>query len=109
MAVIAQVSIEQVKAVADMVEIVGARTQLRKSGARGFVVSLSGGVDSACCAVLVAHMYAAAKKELGDDGLRRRLDELADRTGADELMASSSTHDRDALLASDRVLRDLVA
>jgi len=34
MAVIAQVSIEQVKAVADMVEIVGARTQLRKSGAR---------------------------------------------------------------------------
>ena len=34
MAVIAQESIEQVKAVADMVEIVGARTQLRKSGAR---------------------------------------------------------------------------
>jgi DNA primase len=34
MAVIAQSSIEQVKAVADMVEIVGARTQLRKSGAR---------------------------------------------------------------------------
>src|SRR5687768_4706974 len=34
MAVIAQVSIEQVKAVADMVEIVGTRTQLRKSGAR---------------------------------------------------------------------------
>ena len=34
MAVIAQASIEQVKAVADMVEIVGARTQLRKSGAR---------------------------------------------------------------------------
>lgn len=34
MAVIAQGSIEQVKAVADMVEIVGARTQLRKSGAR---------------------------------------------------------------------------
>jgi DNA primase len=34
MAVIAQTSIEQVKAVADMVEIVGVRTQLRKSGAR---------------------------------------------------------------------------
>ena len=34
MAVIAQASIEQVKAVADMVEIVGVRTQLRKSGAR---------------------------------------------------------------------------
>ena len=34
MAVIAQTSIEQVKAAADMVEIVGARTQLRKVGAR---------------------------------------------------------------------------
>jgi DNA primase len=34
MAVIAQASIEQVKGVADMVEIVGARTPLRKSGAR---------------------------------------------------------------------------
>lgn len=37
-----------------------------------------------------------------------RLEELVERTGAAELMASSSTHDRDALLASDRMLRDLV-
>ena len=34
MAVIAQASVEQVKAVADMVEIVGARTQLRRVGSR---------------------------------------------------------------------------
>ena len=34
MAIIAQASIDQVKATADMVEIVGARTQLRKVGAR---------------------------------------------------------------------------
>ncbi len=34
MAIIAQASIDQVKAAADMVEIVGARTQLRKVGAR---------------------------------------------------------------------------
>lgn len=40
--------------------------------------------------------------------VRRRLDHLAERTGADELMASTSTYDREALLASDRMLRDLV-
>jgi len=34
MALIAQASVEQVKTAADMVEIVGARTQLRKVGAR---------------------------------------------------------------------------
>jgi DNA primase len=34
MAIIAQASIDQVKAAADMVEVVGARTQLRKVGAR---------------------------------------------------------------------------
>ncbi|GAA5115915.1 MsnO8 family LLM class oxidoreductase [Alloalcanivorax gelatiniphagus] len=38
----------------------------------------------------------------------RRLEELAERTGADELLASGSTYDRDALLASDRMLRELV-
>ncbi|GAA1724456.1 MsnO8 family LLM class oxidoreductase [Aeromicrobium alkaliterrae] len=36
------------------------------------------------------------------------LEELQARTGADELMASTSTYDRAALLASDRLLRDLV-
>ena len=41
--------------------------------------------------------------------VRRRLDRLVERAGADELMASTSTHDREALLASDRMLRDLVA
>nr|MCW2728178.1 class flavin-dependent oxidoreductase [Aeromicrobium sp.] len=38
----------------------------------------------------------------------RMLGELSARTGADELMASTSTYDRDALLASDRALRDLL-
>lgn len=41
--------------------------------------------------------------------VRRMLDDLARRTGADELMASTSTYDREALLESDRLLRDLVA
>ena len=40
--------------------------------------------------------------------VRRRLDALLETTGADELLASSSTPDRDALLASDRMLADLL-
>lgn len=40
--------------------------------------------------------------------VRRRLESLAERTGADELLASTSTHDRDALLASDRMLGEVV-
>ena len=41
--------------------------------------------------------------------VRAALAELEARTSADEFMASTSTHDRDALLESDRLLRDLVA
>lgn len=41
--------------------------------------------------------------------VRRRLEQLAERTGADELLSSASTFDREALLASDGMLRDLVA
>ncbi|NYE36899.1 luciferase family oxidoreductase group 1 [Nocardioides cavernae] len=40
--------------------------------------------------------------------VRRRLEALAERTGAEEVLASSSTFDRDALIASDRMLRDLI-
>lgn len=38
---------------------------LRKSKAKGFVISLSGGADSSCCAVLVAEMVRRASRELG--------------------------------------------
>lgn len=38
---------------------------LRKSKAKGFVLSLSGGADSSLCAVLVAEMVRRAAKELG--------------------------------------------
>ena len=38
---------------------------LRKSKAKGFVLSLSGGADSSLCAVLVAEMIRRASKELG--------------------------------------------
>jgi luciferase family oxidoreductase group 1 len=40
--------------------------------------------------------------------VEQRLAELAARTGADELMASTSTYDRDDLMASDRALREIV-
>jgi NAD+ synthase (glutamine-hydrolysing) len=40
---------------------------LRKSRPKGFVLSLSGGADSSCCAVLVAEMVRRASEELGWD------------------------------------------
>jgi len=38
---------------------------LRKSRSKGFVLSLSGGADSSCCAVLVSEMVRRAAAELG--------------------------------------------
>lgn len=46
---------------------------LRKSRSRGFVVSLSGGADSAAVVCLVALMLKLALHELGADGVRERL------------------------------------
>ncbi len=46
---------------------------LRKSGTAGFVVSLSGGADSAGVIVLVRTMLALAGAELGREGLRAKL------------------------------------
>jgi len=41
--------------------------------------------------------------------VRRRLEALADRIGADELLASGATYDRAALAASDASLAALLA
>jgi len=46
---------------------------LRKSHSKGFVVSLSGGVDSAATACLVERMVRFGSAELGVDGLADRL------------------------------------
>ena len=60
---------------------------LRKSRAQGYVVSLSGGADSAACAVLVALAVQIAFQELGAGGVRqhlpwcRRLIEVMDKGG----------------------------
>src|SRR5262245_61860077 len=46
---------------------------LRKSRSQGYVVSLSGGADSAACAVLVALAAQLALAELGPGGVRAQL------------------------------------
>ncbi|MBS1487052.1 MAG: NAD(+) synthase [Bacteroidetes bacterium] len=47
---------------------------LRKSRAKGFVLSLSGGADSSCCAVLVAEMVRRASHELGWEAFSKKLE-----------------------------------
>ena len=60
---------------------------LRKCRAQGYVVSLSGGADSAACAVLVALAVQLAFQELGTGGVRqhlpwcRRLIDVLDKGG----------------------------
>ncbi len=49
---------------------------LRKSQSRGFVVSLSGGADSASVACLIALMVRLAVAELGIEGVRTKLSYL---------------------------------
>ena len=43
------------------------------------------------------------------EAFRRRLEQLAERTGADELLSTASTHDRAALAGSDASLAALLA
>ena len=40
---------------------------LRKSHSKGFVLSLSGGADSSCCAVLISEMVKRGVQELGEE------------------------------------------
>ena len=46
---------------------------LRKSGARGYTLSLSGGADSAMCAVLVGEMVKRGVSELGEAEFLKRI------------------------------------
>ncbi|MBN2493398.1 MAG: NAD(+) synthase [Deltaproteobacteria bacterium] len=78
---------------------------LRKSRSSGFVVSLSGGADSAAVACLVWCMLGLARDELGDVELSRRIGrpELAGNLALDSLLtcayqatANSSQTTRDA-------------
>jgi len=53
----------------------------RKSRARGFVVSLSGGADSAAVSCLVSWMVKASVAELGLPGFRARFGHIQDLSG----------------------------
>lgn len=55
---------------------------LRKSYSRGFVVSISGGADSAATAVLCALMVQMGVKELGLDGFLEKLSYMPELAGA---------------------------
>jgi NAD+ synthase (glutamine-hydrolysing) len=46
---------------------------MRKSRSRGFVLSLSGGADSSCCAVLIAQALRQAEEALGRDRFLEKL------------------------------------
>jgi NAD+ synthase (glutamine-hydrolysing) len=54
-------------------EALGLWDYMRKSRANGYVVSISGGADSAACAVLVAASLEVAVAELGIDGVLARV------------------------------------
>ena len=47
---------------------------LRKSKSKGYTLSLSGGADSACCAIIVAEMIRRGSKQLGWNHFTKALD-----------------------------------
>ena len=72
-----------------MAETLGLFDYMRKSFSKGFILSLSGGVDSACCAALVYAMVQRAVNELGIDGFKKRLGffkEIQDKNSVKEIM-----------------------
>jgi NAD+ synthase (glutamine-hydrolysing) len=64
---------------------------LRKSGSKGFVLSLSGGADSSACAIMVNEMVKQAVKELGavefirKTGIEIKIQELENLTVKDQV------------------------
>ncbi len=61
---------------------------LRKSGAKGFVISLSGGADSAACAALVWLIVKRVVDEVGFAGLAQRLPNTPTLGGANEVRSA---------------------
>jgi NAD+ synthase (glutamine-hydrolysing) len=73
-----------------LAETLGLFDYMRKSYSRGFMLSLSGGVDSATCAALVYAMVQRVVAEIGIQGLKDRLayhTDLQDAETVQELMA----------------------
>lgn len=83
---------------------------LRKSWSHGFVVSLSGGCDSAAVVCLVGLMVRRALAELGPDGLRARLGHIRGLDGdAGALTARLLTTVYQGTANSSQVTRDAAA
>ena len=59
---------------------------MRKSRSRGYVVSLSGGADSACCATLVAMMVELGVAQLGEREFAARLGLRDDQPFAQQVL-----------------------
>lgn len=66
---------------------------MRKSYSQGYVLSLSGGADSAACAVAVKLMQAFATAELGEAGVKQRLSHMADTSPATMLLCAYQASD----------------
>ena len=84
----------------------------RKSRSRGFVVSLSGGADSAAVASLVALMVRFAVRELGLDGFAEKfahMEGLARLISERELVSALLTTVYQATQNSSQVTRDAAA
>jgi NAD+ synthase (glutamine-hydrolysing) len=79
---------------------------LRKSYSRGFVLSLSGGADSAACAVLIYHMARRLEKELDP---AERAAKFAYWPGFDGSMQGFLTTIYQATANSGQVTRDAAA
>ena len=74
-----------------LAETLGLFDYVRKSFSKGFILSLSGGVDSATCAVLIRYMVERAVAKLGIEDFKNRLSYFAqvqDAKTVDEIMSS---------------------
>jgi NAD+ synthase (glutamine-hydrolysing) len=93
-------------------EALGLFDYLRKSRAQGFVVSLSGGADSAACACLVAAMVRLAHAELGPALMLAKLpggERFHGDAGVAELLAGLLTCVYQATANSSRTTRQAAA
>ena len=73
---------------------------MRKSWSRGFVVSLSGGADSAACSCLVALMVRFAMLEIGAETLQKQIAYALGGVNAEKLGADWRAYVRQLLLCA---------
>jgi len=84
---------------------------MRKSGSKGFVISLSGGADSSACAVLVASMIKRAKEELRDYEILKKTGIEAENFTIENLLTTAYQGTRNSsdttLKAAEAVAKDI--